>query len=271
MKAGDVDAAMQLKKTANWNQTAADWERILGLEPEGCFVDERAGTVTGTTTALRYGTDLAWIGMVLVLPRFRRAGIATGLMRHAMAWIRDRGVRVARLDATAMGRPLYLRLGFRDEEVIERWEKTAPGEAAAHSARSGAFPERLLAVDRQAFGCDRSHLIRHLASDPAVDSVLGVSGFAFCRPGSEARQLGPCVAADAQEAESLLRDLISARPDDRFVWDFLPSNHAAGHLARRLGFRRSRKLVRMALTHGSQDPVRPTPSRVFAAAGFEFG
>ena len=272
MQADDIDRAMSLKEAANWNQTRMDWERILRLEPTGCFVDAREGTLAGTTTVLRYENDQAWIGMVLVLPRFRRRGIATALMQHALAWVSARGIPVSRLDATLMGRPLYLRLGFKDEEVIERWERPAEGDSpAAYPDRPSEFPSHLMEADRHAFGCNRSRLLRDLADDPSVDLALGDSGFAFSRPGSAARQIGPCVASRESAAESLLCETLALRPGERVFWDLLPSNKAACRLARRLGFRRARRLVRMARIEGKRDPVRPCPARVYAAAGFEFG
>ena len=35
---GDLQAADELRRLAGWNQTLADWRRLLWLEPRGCFV-----------------------------------------------------------------------------------------------------------------------------------------------------------------------------------------------------------------------------------------
>src|ERR1044071_5633272 len=80
----DVAEAMRLKEAAGWNQTEADWRRILRLGPRGCFAATVGGRLVATTTTTSYGRALAWVGMVLVEPEFRRRGIATALVRAAL-------------------------------------------------------------------------------------------------------------------------------------------------------------------------------------------
>ena len=90
---------MQLKDAAGWNQTEKDWQRLLALEPNGCFAAGKDGRLVGTTTTTTYGNDLAWIGMVLVDPQERRQGIATRLMHVAIDYLKDK-VATVKLDAT---------------------------------------------------------------------------------------------------------------------------------------------------------------------------
>src|SRR5258705_1298735 len=78
-----IPAALRLNELAQWNQTENDWLRLLRLEPNGCFCATIGDEVVATTTTTTYGHELAWIGMVLVDPEFRRLGIATRLMRLA--------------------------------------------------------------------------------------------------------------------------------------------------------------------------------------------
>src|SRR5207244_12045682 len=105
------------------NQIEEDWQRVLDLEPEGCFGIERGGRLAATTTAICYGRRLAWIGMVLTDPEYRGQGLATQLMRHTLEFLDGRGLDWIKLDATAMGRPIYRKLGFVDECEIERWKR----------------------------------------------------------------------------------------------------------------------------------------------------
>ncbi|HZN10525.1 MAG TPA: GNAT family N-acetyltransferase, partial [Blastocatellia bacterium] len=96
----DIEAAMRLKELAGWNQTEADWRRLLGLAPGGCFAAWADGRLVATTTTTAYGQELAWIGMVLVDPEYRRRGIATALMRAALDHLQGAGVATIKLDAT---------------------------------------------------------------------------------------------------------------------------------------------------------------------------
>ena len=85
LRESDVAAAMDLKRLAGWNQTEADWRTLLQLEPDGCFAAVLDDQLIGTTTTTRYGSELAWIGMVLVRPDQRRRGIATKLLETALS------------------------------------------------------------------------------------------------------------------------------------------------------------------------------------------
>ena len=140
----DIPAAMQLKEAAGWNQTKADWRRLLSLEPNGCFAEVKDGRLVGTTTTTTYGNELAWIGMVLVDPQARRQGIATQLLKVAMDYLKDR-VATVKLDATAQGQPVYEGFGFEVESVVERWRGTTnrSGTDTPKAIRSRASKSRV--------------------------------------------------------------------------------------------------------------------------------
>ena len=65
-----------MSNAASWNQLPGDWERLMALSPDGCFALECSGRLAATTTVVCHGTDLAWVGMVLTAPEFRRRGFA---------------------------------------------------------------------------------------------------------------------------------------------------------------------------------------------------
>src|SRR6476661_1577992 len=108
----DVPAALELSAAAGWNQTPADWERMIALEPSGCFGIQEDGRLVATTTLLTYGHELAWVGMVLTHSEYQRRGYAGQLVTAALELAAARGVRCVKLDATDQGQPLYARLGF---------------------------------------------------------------------------------------------------------------------------------------------------------------
>lgn len=266
MTAADIPAAMLLKEAAGWNQTAGDWENLLAIEPDGCWVYEINGLVVGSGTAICYGTDLAWIGMVLTLPEFRRRGIAREMMRHAVTFCGERGVRVVKLDGTTMGRPLYEQFGFVVEEPIERWGCMAASAGAVNEASPGDLP-RAVEIDREAFGADRSFVLERLARQFRAEFLGCPDGYVLARPGSKAHYLGPCAARNAAAAESLIRPLLARHRGERMFWDLLPANQEAAALARSLGFEPIRKLVRMGRP---PTPVGQT-GLVWATCGFEYG
>jgi GNAT superfamily N-acetyltransferase len=263
----DIPAAMELKQAAGWNQIEADWQNILSLEPEGCFVYEADGRAVGSATAARFGRDLAWIGMVLVLPEYRRRGIARALLEHCLAYCRERRVACIKLDATEMGRPLYAALGFEDEQPIERWGVEECNVEAPAPTRLQSV-EAVGELDRAAFGADRRRVLELLLRRFPDQAVGNEQGYAMARPGWNAAFLGPAVARDEATARRLIAGLLAQRNGEPVFWDILPQHEAAANLARNLGFQPQRKLVRMALP---RTPETGRPEQVWATAGFEYG
>src|SRR5437868_12008562 len=108
----DIPFADSVRALAGWNQTLGDWQRFMNTEPEGCFVAEWRGTPAGTATTVCYGSELGWIGMLLVHPDHRRHGVGSALLQHCLEYLRGRGVQCIKLDATPLGKALYERFGF---------------------------------------------------------------------------------------------------------------------------------------------------------------
>jgi GNAT superfamily N-acetyltransferase len=63
------------------------------------------------------------VDAVATLPEARGRGLAGALLRCALVDAAERGCETTSLIATAMGRPVYERAGFRDLGVIEMWER----------------------------------------------------------------------------------------------------------------------------------------------------
>jgi creatinine amidohydrolase len=122
LTAADVPFATELNGIVGWNQTEKDWRGYLEFDPEGCFIAELSGRPAGTATVIRYQDRFGWIGMVLVHPESRRFGMGTTLLRHAIAYLQKCGVAGIKLDATPVGRKVYVPLGFCDE--YERSRRT---------------------------------------------------------------------------------------------------------------------------------------------------
>lgn len=269
LRHSDLPGAMRLKEAANWNQTDEDWARLLELEPEGCFVIAQDDVVAASATVVVYGTDLAWIGMVLTLPEFRKRGLGGRLMERVLEFAASRSVAKVGLDATDMGFPLYRRFGFETECIVEQWERPAGLAPVSPVVLDSWQPAPDL--DLLAFGAERSKLLASLARVDAA-SVGDGEGFAMARPGSKAAYFGPCVAKSFAAAEDLLRWFLARHSREQACWDILLDNHDAVALARKYGFQPVRRLRRMIRNLKSPAaPVNPRYSTVFAIAGFEYG
>jgi hypothetical protein len=225
------------------------------MNPDGCFAMDVGGVVVATTTSIRYGTDLAWIGMVLTHPEFRGRGFARALMQSALDRLEN--VETVKLDATEMGQPLYRQLGFVDECIIERWLGVA--QPSASISIDEFSPQPML--DKNAFGADRSALLQRLAQIEAA-SVRDIA-FAMGRPCAGTGRFGPCVSPSKEAALVLAQWFLARHPHEQILWDLFPENN----LAQSLGFEFSRRVTRMARGR----TLKSNRALIYACAGFEFG
>jgi len=271
----DIPAAMRLKELAGWNQTERDWMRYLAFEPEGCFVAVRGGIVCGTVIAQRYGTDLGWIGMVLVDPEHRHQSIGTRLLDRGLDFLDRQGIETVKLDATPEARSLYLARGFKDEYEIERWggiaaPKQNPGIRRIEFHDMG----RICACDAMVFGADRTRLLTALWQEaPEYTAVAHsggeVAGYFFGRAGSRAHYLGPWVAGGNGElAEQLLVEFLSRAAGERVFVDICLENPDARPIMEAIGFSHQRRLTRM-YRGPNRSPGKP--SMICGIAGPELG
>ena len=274
LKHSDIAAGLRLNALARWNQIEPDWERLVRLEPDGCFSATSNGKVVGTTTTTTYGPELAWIGMVLVDPEYRRRGIAKCLMQAALEYLRQTEVATVKLDATQDGRPLYEGMGFRIESRVERWQGIArAGGRSNCTTFSGSVLADLLALDRAAFSVDRSRLIEMLIADACVTPLMitGVdgssAGYALARRGRNAVYVGPLIARTAQQAERLLDGLLEQLAGNEVYIDLNMEFENGVEILARRGFAKQRDLDRMF--YGKE--TSPTSRLVFAIAGPELG
>lgn len=240
--------------------------------------------------------SLAWISMVLVLPEYRRQGHASRLLRDALGWLGQPGQRhlLPVLDATPAGREVYLQEGFHDTWGFARWQcaqvdtrvlgsftgqrttqRSMPlqGFAGLPSALAGD----LLALDCQAFGADRRHLISALArrspragfvaTQPMGDR-LSATGYVMARPGRQATQIGPLVARDTESAKALLTGALAAVKGPVFI-DIPDDRGDLQVVLETAGFTMQRPFTRMVF--GAGRPAPGDAGLVWAVAGPELG
>ena len=271
----DIDAAFALSAAEGWNQTPADWRRLVELEPDGCFAIRDEGKLVGTVTTTTYADTLAWIGMMIVRNDRRRQGIGVTLMRQALDYLRRRGISTVKLDATPAGQPLYESLGFVAEVEVERWQGIAPPTASPNATTSlGASRQQLIELDADAYGVDRSRLIASLADDCAIvpttvgDKNANAAGFVLARRGRAATYVGPIVASSSHDAEQLLEAALNQLAETEVCLDLHRGGHLTSTLLEARGLSRRRALVRMR--YGTPNAAA-TDASICASAGPEYG
>jgi GNAT superfamily N-acetyltransferase len=277
LTAAEIPDAEALVREAGWNQVAADWEifRELGTVFTA-RVDQR---VVATAAILPFG-EFAWVSMVLVAGEQRRHGVGTQLLERCLATLREQR-RVAVLDATPAGRPLYRARGFQETWGYHRLARQAAPATKSDTATAGDIIVRpigdadwsaLCAMDAAAFGADRSALLSRLRGRlPAAELIAErhgrIAGFLLGRNGRSASQIGPLVAEDDDAAHALLARALAALPGPIYV-DFADSKTGLRTWLTEQGFAAQRPLTRMLLgrSSGFDDEAR-----TFAVAGPELG
>lgn len=281
LRESDLSDALRLSTQAGWNQVDADWRRLLSVWPQSCFAGRIDGKLIATSTLATYGAALGWVGMVLVDQAHRGQGHGGSILDAALGAAKEAGVQTLGLDATDLGRPVYLKRGFRDFAGIDRWVL-----APSHHGKGLADPaaraiagdltsnwEAALRFDMSATGVDRGALLRCLCKEAGVRAgALGPKGnllaYAIHRPGRLATHLGPVVGESEAAATEVLNTLLEqpaalAQP----ILIDVPHGRLQHWLTSR-GFTCSRRLTRMLAGCSELSLLGP---QVFAALGFELG
>ncbi|WP_329382290.1 GNAT family N-acetyltransferase [Streptomyces sp. NBC_01351] len=222
----DLRRCADLSENRGWPREDHKWGLLLAAG-NGYGVDAPDGrglaaacvvTPYGHTHA---GPELAAIGMVLVADRYARQGLGRRLMEHVCDEVL-KGVPLT-LHATPYGRPLYEELGFDTTGRAEMLTGTfrpdgAPGTYGTPLVRPANAEDlqRILRLDAEVFGTDRTHMITRLpafadqllvAEDRTGDGTL--TGYAAAWPNMETHVIGPLVAHDLGTAQSLITALAS--------------------------------------------------------------
>jgi GNAT superfamily N-acetyltransferase len=274
MRPEDIGGGLRLCRLAGWNQRAEDWQALLASGR--IRVALRGATIVGSGGAVQYGSQLAWVAMILVDPEERGQGIATRLVEDILE--RRHDFEIMGLDATPEGAPVYARHGFTDRSGFARMQRPADtGSAASPGSRAvvaltkadlAAVAER----DRVVFGADRMPVLRW-ALDQApeyawrLEAAGSLPSYVFGRHGHRTEHLGPLVAEDGEAAASLLAAALASAPGRCFTID-VPDRPAWLQRLGQLGFATQRVFRRMLLEDA---PAPGEPGQLFAITGPEFG
>lgn len=269
-----AEALVALSAEAGWNQVAADW-RFMLQHGSGIGMADEAGQWIASALALPLAPRLSWLGMVLTTKPWRGRGIGTHLLRRCIETVRGRGA-TAGLDATELGRPVYLPLGFTDVYTLKRWHLEKVGESVPPPA--GIRIRRLAASDMLAIAAydaprsamERGAILAHLQSRApylcfVAEADQEIVGFVLGRDGRIAHHLGPIVAESEEIALALAAQAtLAANPP--FIVD-VPDRHAG--MRRWLeasGAVSPRGFTRMVL---GEAPGLAANERIFAISGPE--
>lgn len=275
MVEADISGAMQLVLAENWNQTKEDWQMLLDLNSNLCFVATYNGEIIGTVTAMNYNNQVAWIGMMLVSKHFRGLGISKSLLNTIIRKLA--GCKSIKLDATAAGIQVYSKMGFQEELEIDRMAITTFNGIVNSKCKDIIRPisqsdmAEISRLDFKIFGANRVGLIDFLRNKNKAWCIVRnerIVAYVFGRPGLNFFQFGPLMAETVEDAINLIEAILEQHIGQSIIIDVL--HHQAKFIQRlaSLGFSCQRSFVRMYLKDNS---FAGLVSKQFLIAGPELG
>ena len=211
LTAGDLPAIDTLRESIGWG--AGSWFLGPMMTAGGCVLglkDDNGQLVAMGGTAVFGSTG--FICSMVVRPEVKRRGLGRTVFEGLLAWLSDRGVTQVQLEATDEGKPLYEQYGFRT-----RWESVsshkvnevpAGDDSGLRPATETDWPA-IAALDRLAYGGDRTTFLRALLEGPYErDFLVASGGGRVVGYGLRLSQrIGPLVGETCSVAETLARAL----------------------------------------------------------------
>lgn len=177
---------------------------VAGSSSGVLLVADDGGTMLGTAGSVGFGPT-GWLGGVTVIPEARGSGLGRRLTEAAIDALGER--ETVLLLASALGRPVYEKLGFVAEEeyrvfIVDESSAAAPGGIAA--AAAGAPPAALGEGSTGSAGASSTALDEAGAGmGSASSTALGEGGASMAGASSTALGEGDAAVAGAPPAARL--------------------------------------------------------------------
>ena len=255
MDLSDIGSAMKLSNAEGWNQTEKDWKLFVENAENVCMVAECDNKIIGTTTAINYSNQVAWIGMVLVDKEYRGQGISKSLLANVFNKLET--CKSVKLDATPQGQQVYKKFDFKDEYYVARMTNSSIQHLTS-DGDNDLLPEpiqlkhipEIIALDEIIFGANRTQLIKSLITE-CPDKVWlvkrnnRITGFALGRTGNKYQHIGPVVASNYIDAKILITKALNKLTDQPVVVDVLYDKEDLLSWLNSIGFIKQRHFIRM--------------------------
>lgn len=251
---GDIEKAINLVLSEGWNQTQEDWNLLIKGSENICLAAEVEGKLVATATAINYENKVAWIGMVLVNKKNRGKGISKILLNSLFDKLKS--CQSIKLDATPAGQPVYKKVGFIDEHLINRMTNTFfNSDLLQHSGIKAKRIQRkdiqaIIEFDKYVFGVNRTQLIQSLTEDYSEKCWVlkrnnNLVGFILGREGNKYHQIGPLSAGSLEDAKILITQVLRDLKGQSIIIDVLDDKKEYSEWLNTIGFVKQRDFTRM--------------------------
>jgi hypothetical protein len=255
MKVDDFPFAVQLANTMNWNMTLQDFEFMVKLEPQGCFVLSHGQERLGIATSISFG-KAGWFGNLVVKADARREGAGNFLTRHAIGYLKSKGVETIGLYAYPHLVKFYEHFGFESDIdfLVLKGKAAFPAtQGFLQAARKREVPE-IINFDCACFGADRKKLLEPILLNKGNLCYVStenneITGYVATKVYGKMAEVGPliCHTNRAEEALLLLKTMLS-RLNGLEVFAYIPKKETALlNMLSEAGLKEDFRVVRMFL------------------------
>jgi ribosomal protein S18 acetylase RimI-like enzyme len=276
MRRDEIEFAIGLAAREGWNPGLHDARCFFEADPDGFLVAEVDGDLAGCVSAVSYDGRFGFIGLYIVVPRWRGQGIGWRLWSRGMERLAG---HLVGLDGVPAQQDNYRKSGFTLAWRNVRYAGVAREAATSRSDVAAFVPladvdfATLFADDRRVFPAPRERFLRAWIAMPDAIGLASLqdgrlAGWGVIRRCRDGHKIGPLVADNPIVASSLYGALCSRVDERDTVYLDVPLPNAdAVALAER---HRMRSVFETARMYTGAAPACAL-ERVFGVTSFELG
>lgn len=278
MQADDVERAADVLVGGGWGDRRTFFRFAIDQPALTPLIAEADDRIAGTGVATVNG-PAGWVGMIFVDEALRGRGIGSALTNAVLGVLESAGCASFALIATALGRPIYERLGFKAELEYVQLATDGLGHPDSPAMSPPSEPVRIrrfdqtdlaavLALDAVATGENRARLLLAVVDPASTVVAVGPSGSVV---GFDARApwgTHPTIAPELVDGIRLVEARRAVASSGRDVRIGVPDANRPGlTMLVNLGWREERRLVRMV--RGA--PIHWDPRAIWGQFNYAIG
>ena len=282
----DIDFVTEISRKEGFAPGVGDLGIYQNTDKQGLWVGWLNDNPIGCIAGVRYNENYGFLGLFLVIEKYRGRGFGLQLWKKALAHLSD--LPCIGLEAAPERIPDYSKWGFETSSKTTRWqwlgdgklldERIGPNDLNNFSFVEGSSipPNSVEKFDEQRETTPRPHFLSNWLKHPAgkviavIDNQSRCHGFGRIRPcllqSGDGWRIGPLMADSPKLLRILLKKLIDSHPG-LIIIDAPGLNNSASELFSDLGFKSESETFRMY--RGYQPPV--SMNDVYGLACLELG
>ena len=280
----DIDFVTEISRSEGFAPGVGDLRIYQNTDKQGIWVGWLNDNPIGCIAGVRYNENYGFLGLFLVIEKFRGNGFGLQLWKKALSHLSD--LPCVGLEAAPERISDYSKWGFMVSSKTTRWQWLGDGELLMDGyedldnfsfVEGTSIPQDAVKkFDEKRETTSRPHFLSSWLNHPAgkviavLDQEKRCHGFGRIRPcllkNGDGWRIGPLMADTPILLKILIKKLIDSHPG-LIIIDAPGLNNSASEVFKELGFQSESETFRMY--RGSQPPV--SMNDVYGLACLELG